>query len=111
MTPEQKRIAIAEALGELNPRMENGAVVASTGKTEGGGFWGTHGVPDYLTDLNAMHEAEKTLAIDANKDQWRTWDAYREKLDRMVGADDTFHATAAQRADAFIKTLSNRTTP
>lgn len=66
-----------------------------------------HGIPDYLNSLDAMHEAERALpdknhylrelqvvTIDWDKDpdddRW---------LDRM-----TF-ATAAQRAEAFLRTL------
>ena len=45
---------------------------------------------DPLQDLNAMHEAEKILRIPQ----------YAERLDYCVDA------TAAQRAEAFLKTLN-----
>ena len=59
--------------------------------------------PDYCTDLNAMHDAEKTIFP-----YYAT--VYANKLARVTGADysdDTeyFCATARQRAEAFLLTL------
>lgn len=54
-------------------------------------------IPDYCNDLNAMHEAEKML----NKEQWV---AYGRELSRL-GVFPMVHATAAQRAEAFLRTL------
>ena len=54
---------------------------------------------DYIHDLNAMHEAEKKLT----KEQWIV---YEQNLDR-IGAFPMVHATAEQRAEAFIKTMDN----
>jgi hypothetical protein len=62
--------------------------------------------PDYLNDLNAMHEAEKTLS-DVNR-----WNTYRKNLAwRWATNDDdgmwaAINATARQRAEAFLKTLN-----
>jgi hypothetical protein len=53
-------------------------------------------LPDYLNDLNAMHEAEKVLTAD----QWFEYDRLMPLRDPQK-----IHATAAQRAEAFIKTL------
>jgi hypothetical protein len=69
-------------------------------------------VPDYLTDLNAMHQAEKNLTPE-------DWTPYHGQLADATGFsyDDTMstkeaeaewmhrvcHATAAQRAEAFLK--------
>lgn len=64
----------------------------------------THDVaPNYCSDLNAMHEAEKTLFP-----YYAT--VYANKLARATKADysdDTeyFCATARQRAEAFLKAL------
>ena len=64
-------------------------------------------VPYYTSDLNAMHDAEATL-------QWIQTDAYLDTLARIV---DPIHgyrmnltfaiavATAAQRAEAFLRTM------
>lgn len=56
--------------------------------------------PDYLKDLNAMHEAEKVL----NDDQWST---YADLLRLECGhCFRLAAATAKQRAEAFLKTLN-----
>lgn len=57
--------------------------------------------PDYLNDLNAMHEAEKALGdvhsiTSCEYDDWLTC---------ITGNDQTWRATAAQRAEAFGLTL------
>lgn len=64
--------------------------------------------PDYLNDLNAMHEAEKNL----NSQQQRQYLAYlisplsivRDTV-CVAGLQKIADATAAQRAEAFLKTL------
>lgn len=70
-----------------------------------------HWIPDYLNDLNAMHEAEKVLTEDQGGE-------FEEILERIcqdqLELDGTnhwlrfrvAHATAAQRAEAFLKTLN-----
>ena len=63
--------------------------------------------PDYLNDLNAMHEAEETMS-------WQQKQAYGEALGGgHTGSDselnDCFtaaHATAAQRAKAFVLAMT-----
>ena len=52
--------------------------------------------PDYCNDLNAMHEAEGTLG----KSLYRM----EAQLKRMAGAI-CFHASARQRAEAFLRTV------
>ena len=110
MTPEEKRIAIAEACGwrfaETGPR----------GKTwvppqkQHIKYVTINGLPDYLNDLNAMHEAEKVLLVGTPKQIIHATNKYTNWLCRILGCLDTAlfqfaHATAAQRADAFIATL------
>lgn len=104
LTDEQMRKAIAEAMGfehvQLGPWY--GYVVNGVAKN----------VPSYLTDLNAMAEAEKTLT-EEQKDQYAA-----ELYGICVGGHglmrgcvyeyDIFNvatATARQRAIAFLKTL------
>lgn len=70
-------------------------------------------VPDYLKDLNAMHEAEKML--EPNNQVF--FIAYLFEVLGITGNDfakearpndfyfSCAHATAAQRAEAFLKTL------
>ncbi len=66
-------------------------------------------VPDYLNDLNAMNEAENTLRIGSDRlnDILGT---YRDYLCKIIGcawyqSKEIITATAAQRAEAFIRTL------
>lgn len=117
MNPDQQRIKIAEACGWSNvkiyPRSDSNKRHSEDTESIGIGCrhpsWGggSCSVPNYPHDLNAMHEAEKVLT-DAQ------WLEYRDELRtvvlgpvRMVSdwykAD--LHATAAQRAEAFLKTL------
>lgn len=94
MKPEEQRIKIAEACGWTVKRDSYGVV-----GTNDGIHWHSHaGFPDYLNDLNAMHEAENMLT----EDQMTTMS---QCLHRCVGMLWGF-ATASQRAEAFLKTLN-----
>ncbi len=65
-------------------------------------------LPDYLNDLNAMHEAEKTLDDDLDLD-------YSENIEIATGArwgaNNSYDmskyrsATAEQRAEAFLRSI------
>ena len=57
---------------------------------------------DYCNDLNAMHEAEKLL----NEIQLFR---YKSELEVLCGLKFPFHATARQRAEAFLRTLGKCT--
>jgi hypothetical protein len=62
-----------------------------------------HMIPDYANNLNAMHEAESTLSF---ADQRRYGRTLGEVLDDCIGSPDhDWHATARQRAEAFIRTF------
>ena len=105
MTPDQKRIAIATACGWTDIRRQR----LYLGDQD---WWGTklkgaekhrNRLPDYLTDLNAMHEAEQVLTHDQRID-------YMEWLG--LSSDDHWykvwayvHATSAERCTAFIRTF------
>lgn len=67
-------------------------------------------LPDYPNDLNAMHEAEKLLdehdenrSIPMQDANWRS--CYGHLLVQITGFSNPFHATAAQRAEAFLRVL------
>ena len=67
-------------------------------------------LPDYLHDLNAMHEAEKVLNKEKGGDYAATlFDISLEGLIPTKRDEDAwfFHvrATATQRAEAFLRTL------
>lgn len=88
MTDEQINAAIAEACGW-------------TPDNRGLGWLSPHGYyapePDYVHDLNAMHEAEKTIYKHNN-----LWTAYYY----AVGAGPfSLHVTARKKAEAFLRTL------
>jgi hypothetical protein len=78
MSPEAQRIAIAEACGWTR-------------------YFPESTLPDYLSDLNAMHEAEKVLTPEQG------WE-YAQNL--VVDGGRGWFATAAQRAEAFLRTLN-----
>ena len=95
MNKQKQQIAIAEACGYKWPALRE--------KKDSIG-WELNGqyiprLPDYLNDLNAMHEAEKAMSVDD-----------RNRYIDTLGT--TYHnswefctATAAQRAEAFLRTI------
>lgn len=97
MSPEAQRIAIAEAVGFPTFGIGHSADSQSY-------------LPNYLHDLNAMHEAEQGLW---HKD-WLARDTFIDHLSRILNpwhgyraqrGTDLLDATAAQRAEAFLKTI------
>lgn len=65
-------------------------------------------LPDFCNDLNAMHEAEKLLrAEDGDDIEYR--DALIRAMSNPYGCHPEawiWHATARQRAEAFLRTLN-----
>lgn len=102
MKPDSQRIAIAEACGWKHIAFKRGWIKAGDGETQ-------CVIPDYLADLNAMHEAEKVL----------TYEQAEEFVEQLYLADqknnlaenpppwrfNVASATAAQRAEAFLRTI------
>lgn len=105
MKKELQRIKIAEVCGWKDIFVENQELVLGKHEPESMGR-DYLDVPDYLNDLNAMHEAEEVLS----DLQYRK---YCNLLDE-AGYDDrgvnyptwSRSATASQRAEAFLKTLN-----
>ncbi len=126
MTEDEKRIAIAVACGwritenpyglMWNDKIKKASLLpGGEASKERLRTHGTDGVtiPDYLNDLNAMHEAEKMLRLN----QFH-YVAYWRKLFKVVTGKDwegnigsfgfeLAHATASERADAFLKVISH----
>lgn len=121
LTDEQIRIAIAEACGWKwsKPYYDHGGIWRSS-PYRGNDIWDsdiskwagtpenvqrdTHELPDYLSDLNAMHEAEKVLT-----DEQQVEFAYdlKEIACPITGEDwSAIHATARQRALALFNVLN-----
>lgn len=106
MNDNEINIAIAEACGwqkvdELNSSLHHFRcwVEPGTGRKQHWKF--RVSPPSYTTDLNAMHEAEKVLTAE----QFQDYDI--ELTDQYVlhQSNNPIHATARQRAEAFLRTL------
>ena len=118
MTPEAQRIAIAEACGWTKCHATGGfpCGIHPVSPNNSDGF--QIPLPDYLNDLNAMHEAEKVLKWtddDTEDERERYWVLLVSICDPKdeSGANSRWlcaHATAAQRAEAFLRTLNLWTT-
>jgi hypothetical protein len=93
VNPEQQRIAIAEACGFAKDWDFKRAQPCRG--------WCVTSLPDYLNDLNAMHEAENVLT----NEQWWLFVEFLTEI-RGGGVALCISATAAQRAEAFLKTLN-----
>lgn len=112
MSPEAQRIAIAEACGwrffEWNPPVSRETKEAAIlcWVRPGNDEWQQEKLPNYLNDLNAMHEAEKVLTPD-----YQTV-LYLDNLGWVCRRDgpevpwlECPFATATQRAEAFLRTI------
>ena len=118
MTPETQRIAIAAACGWTNCLPGTPGFGSYVGQPTGipppqaipDEFVDEReALPDYLNDLNAMRDAESILT-GGNRQQ------YYDELEHVLfgqseihWSDDKFvvvHASAAQKAEALLKTLN-----
>jgi hypothetical protein len=94
MTPEQQRIAIAEACPEImrGGYFDNGTPMRHMGGNRFEKF-------DPLNDLNAMHQVEKSLDDVRNN--------YAYELQRITGSLEwsQIHVTASQRSEAFLRAI------
>lgn len=106
MNTEKQRIAIAEACGwEKQAREE---IWWNKNKCR---YAILDELPDYLSDLNAMHEAEETLS--ENKQEY--FESFLQGIANSgINAEEAethdfywsvIHATAEERAEAFLKTI------
>jgi len=103
MSPESQRIAIAKATGNIliKGQWTDEEVIACGAIND---------IPHYQTDLNAMHEAEKSMSHSPS-----FWQPYWQNLRFVVERSRRFHSTmdvdvacaeADQRAEAFLRTLN-----
>jgi hypothetical protein len=104
MSPEKQRIAIAEACGWIWEKTCQGSLIGKP-KGEQGPL---DDLPDYLNDLNAMREAEKALLKSGwvTYLDWLVYVIYGSKKEPSIYYGSICHATAAQRAEAFLRTLN-----
>lgn len=109
MNENEQRIAIAEFCGWTDV-FDFGPCHDKYGRS---GLWGTDPVskvscpvPDYLHDLNAMHEAEEHLH---GREQLEAWNDNFYVTPRNLTSDDIGdwpgHSNAAQRAEALLRTI------
>lgn len=112
MTPQEQREAIAEACGwrfQDHVKASDKSFATMCWIRPGNAEWQPEELPDYINDLNAMHEAEKVLVTE------KECFCYAVRIAELVKGfpNDSFegvssyiwHATAAQRAEAFLKTI------
>lgn len=129
MTPDEKRIKIAELCGWTRIRSQDDAVCPI--EDIGCGFVGlppnqrenvlwaegdgrspevNWPIPDYLNDISAVHDAEFCLdhLWDDKYPGASAWDEFMKNLEIIVGSRgyvDVWKATAAQRAEALVLTM------
>jgi len=102
----EDRIKIAKACGYHRRRVDHGEGFKPYDAwfKDGLGHHFEHDahLPDYLNDLNAMHDAEVCL-IDQGHGE-----SYQKHLQSIAGGYLSYHlASASQRAKAFILSLEN----
>jgi len=118
MTNEQINIAIAETCGWTDcVFVESLKLTKGFPPPNNPTIYGTYEngmaqLPNYCNDLNVMHEAERTSTI------FKSWRATKTWMDNLCICSDlgrlpesapdwafVLQATAAQRAEAFLKTI------
>ena len=120
MSPDKQRIAIAKACGWTYEEKVIAYIRPEPFKhwtDPDGEYLGLYDIPDYLYDLNAMAEAEKLfipthLEYSNNEGNWVEYAGHLSKIARTDDYELSLFcfrmitATAAQRAEAFLKTLN-----
>ncbi len=106
MSPERQRVVIAELCGwddlayPYNSRQLKGIPSGQT--------FGHEDVPDYTNDLNAIHEAEKRIPASDRHNWYLRLSMVVDRERRMASVPGWLvpTATAAQRAEALLRTLN-----
>lgn len=106
MNPEQQHIAIAESMGLKKIGSPNKLMFGA--RAPEGYYYFAHQLSSYTTDLNAMHEViSEGLGRGGGG-----WAKYLENLRKVCKIPHGLvclalvEATAAQRAEAYLKTLN-----
>ena len=115
MTPEAQRIKIAEACPTAIRRISRyskltDSQIVTWDVYNGGQEWLPCRDNDPLRDLNAMHEAEKVLTetqivVFRNTLGLLCGGVREDDGGTFVSHSEAIHATAAQRAEALLRTL------
>jgi len=124
MTPERQRIKLAEFCGwkrapfDTKRWLSPGAIWSHQRGVENGFIvpdcFGEGGLPDYLNDLNAIHEAEEKLSIDQTYVYLKSLEIATHGKLRFNPRDWMktaliVHATPSQRAEALLRTIGRWT--
>ena len=102
LSPEEQRSKVAELCGWQhfrNSALGTEQVLAGNPNVDEG-KWELP-VPDYLNDLNAMHEVELAMT------EPQKWDHDRQLAHIAGNTHNVISATAAQRAEAFALVMEN----
>jgi hypothetical protein len=101
MSPAKQRIAIAKACGWTEESWRLSAI----------GWLFADAVPDYLNDLNAMHEAENSLT-EAQRIAYSDY-LYDMASEHQINTGQWRYLSmnAAQRAEAFLRTIGRWESP
>ena len=112
MSPLKQNVTIAEACGWTNVRETAFGLLGCHPKADlsvlSDEYLCARPIPDYLNDLNACHEFEKSLPSSLTQKYWWSLcdvtglDQYEACRDPLL----TVSATAAQRCEAFLKTIN-----
>jgi len=105
MTPEKQRIAIAKLCGWSVSKCTCPEPAGTHKATNRSGH-----LPDYPNDLNAMHEAEKSLTTEDERYNYAKHLEILTHVERPRFGEcmmmRMITSTAAQRAEAFLKTMN-----
>lgn len=113
MTPEEINIAIAEHCGWTEIITTPSDPQSPKGRECAGANWGKP-IPNYHGDLNAMHEAHKNLnrhhrrcflAHIMNATGIFPWAKTLDNAATRLAFVNLINATAAERAEAFLRTV------
>lgn len=120
MSPEAQQAALVAAAGKC---VYLGTVYHNERCTRCGEFIddAKHRIPDYLNDLNAMHQlVQRFRFTDTGSTLWALNQRHLEAIvmrDRRIARGavsfqwEVANATAAQRAEAFLRTIREWTGP
>jgi len=104
MTPEAQRIAIAEACGWKSCAGDSGFVTRYKGTTSETTV--RVKLPDYPNDLNAIHDAVKSLPQNIMPRYFACLCNVVSGALSLYGYSRATEATAAQRCEAFLRTIN-----
>jgi hypothetical protein len=117
LSPEEQRIKVAELRGfkkDLKHPLGSEGNTPWIDPSKSYWVYDFWNLPDSLNDLNAMHEAENLLTLKGQRGRYLRGVYYtnllkilERELRRTIGMWDELHATAAQRAEAFVLTMES----